>query len=304
MFKNADPFYFSEIHKEYEIRYLKENRYNFIKDLSYTENNCKSRILLFEYEDKNILRGYKDGIIFPKINYFDIENIHIKKIEKKLQQIFDYINNIFTKYKIVDTKIYLEPYLCHKLGYNLFDMIDVKDFNKKYEMHIWINFKEIHINNIEKYMKSGGTRTIINGYKKNKFNINIYYGEIEEEVINNFKNKHTELAGRQTKSDKCWNIIKKMIIEKEAILVCQNNNFVLFHFSQRYSYYGINACTRKDKIVTILLYEGIKWLKENNCNYIHFGIYKKFANSEKSRNISKFKQSFCNKIYNQYYLIK
>ena len=158
------PFYFSEIHKQYEIEYLNCNNYKFIKDLSYTKNNCESRILLFELGNKNILRGYKDGIIFPKINYFDIKNIHIKKKEKKLQEIFDYIYDIFIEYNIVNTKIYQDPYLCFELGYSLFDIIDIKNFSGNYELNQYINYdKSINLDCIEKEMESGGTRTIING---------------------------------------------------------------------------------------------------------------------------------------------
>ena len=82
------PYYFSDISKEYEIEYLKFNNYIFLKDLSYTKNNSKSIILLFEYEGKKLLRGYQDGIMFPQINYFNIQNIHTKHREKKLQEIF------------------------------------------------------------------------------------------------------------------------------------------------------------------------------------------------------------------------
>ena len=60
---NNLPYYFSETWKKYEIDYLKFNNYNFIKDLSYEQNSCKSIILLFEYEGKNILRGYSDTVV-------------------------------------------------------------------------------------------------------------------------------------------------------------------------------------------------------------------------------------------------
>ena len=70
---NNIPYYYDNLWKEHEIEYLKFNGYTFIKDLSYTKDSCRSIILLFNYEDNNILRGYIDGIMFPQINYFDIE---------------------------------------------------------------------------------------------------------------------------------------------------------------------------------------------------------------------------------------
>ena len=302
---NYTPYYFSDISKEYEIEYLKFNNYIYKKDLSYTKNDCKSIILLFNFEGKNILRGYRDGIMFPQINYFNIENIHIKKKETKLQEIFEYIIKIYDEYNIVDSKIYQDPYLCFKLGYSIFNLIDTKNFNIESNMHLCINYSEnVNIENIECEMEGGGTRTIINGFKKNPPTIKIYFGEIENEIFQSFVNKHYELAGKKTKSENCWDLNKEMILNKEAILVVYENNYVLFHSSENYSYYGINACTKGDKIVTYLLYEGIKWLTKNGYKFIHFDIFHKYSIGEKNINISKFKKSFCNKIYTQYYVYK
>jgi hypothetical protein len=301
---NNLPYYFSETWKKYEIDYLKFNNYNFIKDLSYEQNSCKSIILLFEYEGKNILRGYSDGIVFPQINYFDINNIHIKKKGDKIQKIFNYINEIFKEYNIVDTKIYQDPYLCYSLGYSIFDLIDIDNFKLKYKIEMYVNYESNVIQDkIENYMEGGGARTIINGFKKNIPNVNIYFGEINDETIESFKNKHIELSGKKTKDDICWELTKQLIINKEGLLLENNNNFILFLISDNYSYYAINACTKRDKIVTFLLYEGIKWLNNNNYKYIHFGTFYKYYNDEKNINISKFKKSFCNKMFNQYYLV-
>lgn len=295
------PYYFSDISKNYEIEYLKFHNYIFLKDLSYVENGAKSIILLFEYEGKNILRGYQDGIIFPQLNYFNIENIHTKKRENKIQVVFDYIISIFEEYNIVNTKIYQEPYLCFKLGYSIFDLININNFKHQSSIDLCINYSN-DIDNIEKEMEGGGTRTIINGFKKKAPKIDIYFGKIDALVFQSFIKKHISLAGKETKSKECWYKVKQMIIDKEAILVVHKDNFILFHSSENYSYYGINACTKKDKIVTYLLYKGIQWLIENKCNFIHFGRMYKYFEEEKKINISKFKKSFCNKMFTQYYL--
>ena len=298
---NKTPYYFTDNWKNYEIKYLEFNNYKFIKDLSYKENNCKSIILLFEFEDKKILRGFSEGIVFPQINYFDIYNLHVKKKEKKIQQIFDYLNNIFEKYNIVDTKIYQDPVLCITLGYSIFDLINNLKFNLKYKLEMFINYDD-SIKEIEKKMEGGGTRSVINGFNKNKPEFNIYFKKIEENVIKKFKNKHIELANKKTKDDFCWDITEKIIKDGEGLLLESNNNFVLFSVSENYSYYSINACSKKDKIVTFLLYEGIKWLNLNNYKFIHMGTYHKYCNDIKNVNISKFKKTFSNKIYTQYYL--
>ena len=91
---------------------------------------------------------------------------------------------------------------------------------------------------------------------------------------------------------------------EKALLLVSGNNYVLYFLSNSYCYYAINACTKRDKIVTFLLYEGIKWLISNNYKFIHFGPFYKYFEDEKNINICKFKKSFCNKMYTQYYLEK
>ena len=194
---NKTPYYFSENWKNYEIKYLEFNSFKFIKDLSYKENNCKSIILLFEFEGKKILRGYSEGIMFPQINYFDIYNIHVKKKEKKIQQIFDYLNDIFDKYNIVDTKIYQDPILCLNLGYSIFDLIDHSKFNLKYKLEMYINYDN-NIKEIEKEMEGGGTRTIINGFNKNKPEFNIYYKDIY------YSSSSAPIPIRSCRPDRYW----------------------------------------------------------------------------------------------------
>lgn len=301
---NNIPYYFTDNHKKYEIEYLQYNNYIFIKDLSYTTNDSKAIILLFNFEGENVLRGYGDGIIFPKINYFNVEKIHVKNKDKKLQDIFDYIVEIFDNYNIVNTKIYQDPYLCFKLGYSIFSLIDICKFKLESNIHTYINYsKEVILDNLESEM-DGGVRRLIHNFKKNLPTIDIYFGEIEDNIFESFINKHLELSGKKTKSNESWNFMKKMIQNREAILLAHEENYVLFHTSKKYSYYGVNACTKKSTIVSYLFYEGIKWLIKNECEFIHFGMYHKYYEDEKKYNIAKFKKSFCNKMYTQYYLVK
>jgi len=294
---NNIPYYYDNLWKEHEIEYLKFNGYTFIKDLSYTEDKCKSIILLFEYQGNNILRGYCNGIVFPQINYFDIESIHVKKKSQKIQKIFDYIDNIFNEYKIVNTKIYQDPYLCKKLGYSIFDLINLNKFKLKHKLVMYFEKSNKSILNSLK----GETRRIVKKYL-NKTKFSIYFGEIDNSVYESFVKKHFELAERKTKPDNCWLFLKKMIQKKKAILLVFNNNYIFYFLSNNYCYYAINACTKKDRISTYLLVEGIDWLTDNNYKFIHFGDFEKFVEGEKHIAISKYKKSLCNKMYTQYYL--
>jgi hypothetical protein len=301
---NSLPYYYDDLWKQHEIEYLKFNNYIYKNDLSYTINNCISIILLFEFQGKHVLRGYNDGILFPQINNFDIENIHVNKKKDKVLEILYYINNIFEEYNIQDTKIYQNIYDSFKIRYSIFSILDTTfNFVEKNKLEIALIYDNtICIDDIEKCMESGGVRNIINKFNKNPPTINIYFGNIPDIIFDNFVKKHFELAERKTKPEICWNILKTFILEKKAILVESNNNFVMFNVSRNYCYYSINACNRKDKIVSYLLYSGIKWLLHNHYNNIHFGSYANYYKDEKNINIAKFKKGFCNKLFNSYYL--
>ena len=105
----------------------------------------------------------------------------------------------------------------------------------------------------------GETRTILNKYI-NKFEYKIYFGDIDEKIFSKFTDKHLKLAGKKTKSDKCWKLLKQMIIDKKSVLITSNNNFILYFVSKNYCYYAVNVCDRRDKIVSYLLYIPYKLL--------------------------------------------
>ena len=183
--------------------------------------------------------------------------------------------------------------------------MNIYDFQDVSTLHICIDYDDnVDADNIELFMKPGSARTIINGYKKLNIKYKIYFGDIPECIFSSFIKKHNTLSGKVTKSMHCWSYLKELIINKQAILVVCDDNYILFHISSRYNYYGINACDKKNKIVTYLLYEGIKWLHKNGYKFIHFNTYHLFETDEKMKNIAKFKQSFCNKMFTQYLVKK
>jgi hypothetical protein len=116
-----------------------------------------------------------------------------------------------------------------------------------------------------------GTKRIIQKYEDNKLfskdKVNIYFGEVPDEVYQKFINKHLLMAGRDTKPLKCWEIIKEFIKQKKSILISYEDNFIQIFCSKNFSYYGINACDKHSDICTILLYEGMKWLQNNKCTF-------------------------------------
>ena len=300
---NKLPYYYDELWKEHEIEYLEFNGYKYIEDLSYIKDNCKSIILLFNYNNVNLLRGYSNGILFPLINNFDINNINYKKRKKELEKIYNYIIDICKKYDIKNTKLYMNHCYSFSLNHSLFSIIKVENKQLLSLCHYNNNFDK-HYNPLN-IMKSN-TKNIINKYlKKKKFTdikINIYFGSIPDNIMNNFINKHFILAGKKTKSDKCWDIIKNFIIQKKSILIEGNNNFIYYFISDNYCYYAFNACDKKSDICTILLYEGMKWIFNNGYNFVNFGNSDLFYDNEKMINIQKYKKGLCNKIFTNYYV--
>jgi len=292
------PFYYDEMWRDHQIEYYKFNDYELVKDLSVFENDFKIIILIFKKEDNNILAGFDDGIIFPYVN----EKIFLFNSDYYKEFILNKVNGIINEIKKFydkEIKIYMEPYTQFKLGFNLFNYLNFKNET------ILDLFNVINKNNITNGMKPSVKNTI-NKYLKKKifteFSVNIYYGNIDANIFEKFKNKHFELAQRKTKSDKCWDMLKQFIIAKKAVLVNYDNDFVYFFVSSSLSYYAINACTKKSDICTILIYEAFKFCGDNNFNYVYLYHYDVDSNDSKTKNLSYFKKSIANQLINNYYI--
>lgn len=297
--KSSDlPYFYDDLWKKHEIKYHEFYGYKYIKDLSYKEPYIHSNILLLEFNDELVLRGFGKGILFPYVSNMDIINIHSKK--KTILSIYNYIFDIIQKYNIKNTKIYQYPYYSFIAGYNILDRIGIKNNNICEQILYYDKVPE----NITSNMKLG-TRRIINSYLKKKicdYKINIYFGQIPDNIFDKFIDKHFELSQSKTKPDICWDIIKEFIKREKAILVEGNNNFVYFLLSEHLCSYGINACSRRDPIVTILIYHAIKWIFDKGYKLIWFDKYETYFDNEKEKNISIFKNGFCNKLINNYYI--
>ena len=303
---NKIPFLYDDLWKQHEIEYKIFNGYTFIKDLSYNKQHIKSIILLFKFNDEYVLRGYGNGILLPfitNLNQTNILNIHLKNKKQRLKELYDYIIQICKQYDIKNTKIYQFPYYSYILNHNLLNLIDLPS-KSILEQCFYIDQKHIHDD--PSIFMNKRIRNTLNQYNSKKIclniKINIYFGDIPNNIFQKFVNKHFTLAEKKTKSDKCWDILKQFIHEEKAILLEGDNNFIYYFVSENFCYYGINACDRKNALCSILLYEGIKWIINNGYNFIYFDHYQNHYDTEKLINISKYKYNLCNNLFNNYYL--
>jgi hypothetical protein len=296
---NTIPYFYDQLWRDHQIDYYEFNNYKLIKDLSKFNNTIKIIILIFEKDNERFLFGFDDGILFPYLVNYNIYNFNLNNYRKNIKDILINIINEIKEYYSKEIKIFNYPYYQYNLGFNLFNFLDIKN-NSYFDLINIIN------DDLLDGLKSN-VKNIINKYNSKKiFNddkINIYFGEINEDTYNLFINKHFELASKKTKSDKCWNILKQFILDKKAFLVNYKTEFVYFFISTEFSYYGINACTKKSDICTILIYEAYKFLKSKNCNFIYMYHYIQNTEDEKLLNLSFFKKSISNKIINNFYAI-
>jgi hypothetical protein len=318
---NLIPYMYDEIWGDYLIEYYTFNGYELIKNLSIFTTSIKIIILIFKKDEKKYLFGYNDGIIFPYLNY-DIYNINSDNYKKYIKKVIDNIICEIRKYYDGKIKLYNFQYYQYKLGFNLFEYLNYNSVTYFDVLNITnMNYSFDLIDNEENIIKNMrySTRNKINQYNKKKifqdYEIKIYFGEkinnnlgtlsINSDIFNLFVKKHFELSAKKTKSTKAWELLETLIINKKAFLVQYNNDFIYFFISKYYSYYGINACSKKSDICIVLIYEAIKFIKKNGYNFIHLGNYIKDELNEeqdkKNNDIFLFKKSMSNKMINNYY---
>jgi hypothetical protein len=101
--------------------------------------------------------------------------------------------------------------------------------------------------------------------------IEVYSGGIPDSVFGKFVDKHKYLAGRQTKSDICWDILKNFVAKEKAIITRLNNDFLFFFTSEAYSYYGISASAPGGTSGHKIMWESIQWMQKNKFSFLDLG---------------------------------
>ena len=126
--------------------------------------------------------------------------------------------------------------------------------------------------------------------------------------MNKFRKLHMQVSGRETRSEKTWNIQYDMIMNNEAFAVFGEKNGVLvtaalFQYSDKTCYYSVSASNRElfDKPIShTLIWRAIEHAKLLNCKIFEVGeqVYDR-ENRKKESNIADFKRGFGGNILSQ-----
>ena len=285
------PFYTDESLKYYLDKEIENNKT--VKDKSFIilENNIPICIfigfLIKSASNTMLSVGEAPSTLYmPKINYS-------KKIKKKIIEEFTYFYS--NKFKInFQDHLYnnnlnpISEYLIKEIQYQI---------NLNQIIHLDQNTDKIKLN-IRKSYKS-----LINISKKN-LSIKIYdYKNTNINILNSFRNLHTEQAGRQTRSEQSWKNHLNAIFQKKGFLIygfikSELVTAALFLNNDNTVYYGVSASKRsmfKNPLSHSIIWTAINYSKELGFKYFDLGnIYENIEKKidSKINNINKFKTGF------------
>jgi hypothetical protein len=247
----------------------------------------------------------------PLIN----QKINNYQRRKLLQFIRSQIIQLAKKYKVSIYKLFSHPILYEK------NMPIISSENQFYQLKwarefyvhntiiidlkttlesIWENFSKYHKKNIKSIDKKKITFDTID-YKTKKEILNLAFLD--------FKQAHFLSAGKKTRPDDTWDIMKKMIVENKALLFTlsfegKNISFLYCGLYNKFAYgwSQVNIDTFKIFMPRHLIeWEAIKKLKKMNCKFYEVGeryfSYDSFKPSEKEISISEFKEKLGGKFY-------
>jgi FemAB family protein len=129
------------------------------------------------------------------------------------------------------------------------------------------------------------------------------HSNITPDTIEQFRQLHITVAGRETRSSESWHVQYREIMEKQAFLITgrldgQLVTAALFLHSPLYCYYGVSASIREmfDKPLShAVLWRSILEAKQRGCRLYEMGelvdLYP-LGYSDKEKNIADFKRGF------------
>jgi hypothetical protein len=155
-----------------------------------------------------------------------------------------------------------------------------------------------------------GAKYSISVMNKKDVKFNIYTHEnITDELFNGYQQMHLKAAGRVTRPQKTWDLMKEWVKEGKSFLISAvlketEVGFSLFSHFRNKVYYS-SAANDPDlaelPISHAILWEAIRWLNEKKFEYLEIGPYAYPSlhdmPSDKEMEIVKFKRGFGGKTY-------
>lgn len=276
------------------------------------------------YEDKSIILKEKEDVVL---------GIRIsKKIDQDNKSFFSYyqLPVIFQENKSLQIKVrkkaflILKNYLENLLSDTESWEWEHSDYIGERELSVLSHYFLVEWNAIPLVRASRiinlelSEEYIFKHYSKGfKYNINwgiknlesqIIHGEnFDNKLLKQFKDLHFKAAGRKTRSDHSWDILKDIVNNNQGFVSIASNNDSLvsagfFPQSSKHCFYGISASNRdffKNPISHIVIWNAIKYAKNQGCKVFELGdLSYPFLDpkpSEKEMSISFFKKNFGNK---------
>lgn len=301
---NDIPFLYDRAWKIHEIHYNENHGSKFISDETIKTDQFILPALVFEESDGSHSLRLNSFLLTPHFNReFDF---NLRKNLKKAETAIDMLKPIASKFGIESSIVNQFQLQSIKYPVPILDRVcDSVIFRKRAFVDLTLDSQDIKRNFRKSY------KQFVNKNRK----INYFYCAISDCDFGLFVDRHFELAGRKTKPDICWDILKSFIDNEKALLVKCNRDFIYFFVSKDYSYYAISGAeTRNDGITHSLMWAGILKLKELNSSLLDLGtVYQKnligdlLSNSEandfnKIRQIGFFKSGFSNITRHDYYM--
>jgi len=241
--------------------------------------------LSFRNDEVTVIAGLKDGRISgfwrPVVAVGDerLQKLHIERL-------YDICRNIYYMDFLIDGKLSVISQFLLRYGHKARPYYtQIIDLTKSEE--------ELHADLRKSY------KSLVN-WGQNEDNAHLTYLDYNgvKDAYRHwerFQRLHKEVSGKQTRSDKTWNIQCQQLEMNEAfsILMYIDKEIVaggFFNCNQFSCYYGVGK-TRRGIDSHALLYEAILFAKLLGCKTFEMG-KQVFSSDEKLVNISKFKRGF------------
>ena len=286
---------------EYYSRYFNGEDISFVI-LESNKPLCIFPIFAYQNQDEWIITSNELGLIAP-LFVEDISKKLKKRLESQIEEIVDIISHKLNikKITVFEHSNHLSNWYLNWLRRAASDFITYQiavDLQNTIE-NIRLGFRKSYKPLVNKALK--------------EWNVEICNNNIEE-VFEEFKALHLEVAGRQTRNEQTWNIQKEQIKNNEAFLVTVRDGFNLiggglFIYSRDLGLYSVGAYKRElfeKPIGHAVQMIAIKKLKEIGCKQYLLG--SKATNlsvqtsSSKELSISYFKEGFASYLYAQPHL--
>jgi FemAB family protein len=286
---------------DYYVEYFDGENLSFVL---YENNRAVGVFPLFIHKKEQNWKISGDGtnLIQPLF----IANIP-KKTKKRLQE------KIIKIVKEIARKLGIKQVQLSDVGMNLSSwyLLWLKQARKSFLTHQLAIDLQLSINSIRLGFRKS-YKPLVNKALK-EWDIGVCENDIDD-VFEEFRLLHLEVAGRETRSKESWNIQKEQIKNDEAFLVTVRGGDVLigaglFTYTKDMGSYSIGAYKREmfDKPIGHgVQMKAIEALKEKGCKTYHIGQKMTFLDenipTEKELSISHFKEGFAGYVYAQPHL--